>query len=176
MDIKRWMPWTWPSSAAIHGGEEPMRALQSDINRAFETFWQGFPRRFKADWKVSFDNIEPRIDLIETDGAIDVIADLPGFEEGEIEIGVAPDALTIIAEPKRADEPGNSAEDTAADKGRRYLISERTRGGLRRVIPLPVPCDDDSAEARLRNGILTITIAKAVQDATAVKRIAVVKV
>ncbi len=152
-----------------------MRALQSDINRAFETFWQGVPRRFKADWKVSFDSIEPRIDLIERDGAFDVIADLPGFEEGEVEIGVAPDALTIIAEPKRADEAGSSAEETGADKGGRYVISERTRGGLRRVIPLPVPCDDDSAEARLKNGILTITIAKAVEDAAAVKRIAVVK-
>lgn len=152
-----------------------MRALQSDINRAFENFWQGLPRHFKADWKVSFDNIEPRIDVIESDNAIEVIADLPGFVEDDIEIGVAPDSLTIIAEHKQTGESG-SGEEAASDTGRRYLITERTRGALRRVIALPVPCDDDSAEAKLKNGILTVTVAKAVPDNTAaVKRIAVVK-
>ena len=152
-----------------------MRALQSDINRAFESFWQGLPRRFKADWKVSFDNIEPRIDVIESDNVIEVIADLPGFVEDEIEIGVAPDSLTIIAEHKAAGEGGGSGEEPASDKGRRYLITERSRGALRRVIALPVPCDDDSAEAKLNNGILTVTVAKAVPDTTAIKRIAVAK-
>ena len=152
-----------------------MRALQSDINRAFENFWQGLPRRFKADWKVSFDNIEPRIDVIESDNAIEVIADLPGFVEDEIEIGVAPDSLTIIAEHKPGGEGAGSGEEEVSDKGRRYLTTERTRGALRRVVALPVPCDDDSAEAKLKNGILTVTVAKAVPDATAVKRIVVAK-
>lgn len=167
MEFKDLMPWNWPRAGAGDGarGPEALQALQADINRAFETFWQSMPQRFQAGFGVA---IEPRplpVDVVEVDGSIEVTAELPGCREGDIEVSVSPDAIEI-----RAERPA-----PAADGRRQYLVRERTPGMVRRLIALPVAIKEDSVEATCRDGLLTIRAAKGEETPRAGKRIAVAR-
>ena len=57
--------------------------------------------------------------------------------------------------------------------GKGYLRRERSFGVIERVVPLPPGLDPNSATANLKNGVLTVTIAKTPEARETVKRIAV---
>ncbi len=70
---------------------------------------------------------------------------------GEIEVVLQDKTLTISGEKKAEKE----------EKGRRYYCKERTYGAFTRSIRLPGPVDPGKVEARLKNGVLTVTLARA---------------
>lgn len=89
------------------------------------------------------------VDLAERDDAFVVTVDAPGFTSDEIDVRVANSALRIHAE---------HAEATAEEAD--YVHKERSHRSLHRTIRLPAGADPDAVSATLRNGVLTITIAK----------------
>jgi HSP20 family protein len=95
-------------------------------------------------------DLPPRVDVRETDEAIEVIADLPGYDERDLDIGIAEGALTLRAE-KQAERKVDQKE---------YVLRERSIGRIQRVVPLPDGLDLDSARAAFKNGTLRVTIAK----------------
>lgn len=155
MDFRDLMMWRWPPRAETAGQSEavdPMRALQADINRAFEAFWRSVPApSFRANWGMTMQCTEPRIDLVETEREIEVSAEMPGLEERDIEVSMSEDCITIKAE-KRA---GRDRQ------GGGYRINERLYGSVQRTIPLPAPVDQDGVRATYANGVLTINMPKA---------------
>ncbi|MFC6889319.1 Hsp20/alpha crystallin family protein [Halorubrum trueperi] len=104
------------------------------------------------------------VDVLEDDDAITVLADLPGFEDDDIEVELREDALTIAATREEANEvaiDGDSDEDANRDESDvRYHRRERRRRSVSRRISLPEPVERDGASASYDGGVLTVTLPK----------------
>lgn len=91
------------------------------------------------------------VDVADTDEALVVTADLPGYEKDDIEVKLVEDRLHIEAE--------RDIETEAVDEGT-YLTKERRQRHASRSVSLPVHVDESDIEARYRNGVLTVTLPK----------------
>lgn len=129
-------------------GENPLRSLQSGIDRLFSDFFDdlSFPglERFV---NPAFD-LRPAIDIRQKNDTYTIAAELPGLEPKDIEVTVADGYLTLS---------GQKAEESEMHDGD-VVRRERTFGSFRRLIALPKDADDKAAEATMRNGILTVQL------------------
>ncbi|OYR44449.1 MULTISPECIES: Hsp20/alpha crystallin family protein [unclassified Halorubrum] len=103
------------------------------------------------------------VDVIEDDESITVHADLPGFEDEDIEVELREDSLSIAAtrEEERDVEVGD-ADDAADsdDSDVRYHRRERRSRSVSRRVPIAEPVERDGATASYDNGVLTVTLPK----------------
>jgi HSP20 family protein len=147
-------------------GADPVFALQANINRAFEDFWRTFNLPMVGGFGTDVASVAaPRIDVRETDNAIEVTAELPGIEDADVEISIDEEALTIRGERKVERQEGGEEGG--------YVVRERGYGRFERVVPLPDGVDIDSAAATFKNGVLKITIPKTAEAQAAVRHIPV---
>lgn len=165
MAIKDLIPWNWGKREAPMRREtaDPLSALQSNIDRAFETFWRAFDLPISSTGRAGFPSATLPIDVRETDRELEVTAELPGMDENDVEISVAEGILTIRGKKE--------AERASEEEG--YFLRERSFGTVDRVISLPEGLDLDSAKATFNNGVLTIKIPKTAEAQAAIKRIPV---
>jgi HSP20 family protein len=91
------------------------------------------------------------IDLVEHDDEFVVAVDLPGFERDDVEIQVTDHTLRIEAEH----------EESMEEEEGQYLRHERRHESTRRSIRLPDEVDKENVKARMKNGVLTITLPRA---------------
>jgi HSP20 family protein len=164
MQIKDLLPWARKEGSGEFKGVEdnPITALQREMNRAFESFWSRGERPFGSLAAV-FGEGAPRSDVVETEAGIEVTVELPGLEERDIEVSLSDEALTIKGEKK--------VERKDEKKG--YYISERSYGSVYRSIPLPAGVDSDKAEASFKNGVLTVKLLQRPEAKAKVKKIEV---
>ncbi len=92
----------------------------------------------------------PSFEVKETKDAYVFKADLPGIKEGDVDISLTANRLTVSG--KREEEKRSDEE--------RYYTYERSYGSFSRSFTLPEGIDLDHADADLTNGVLTISIAK----------------
>ena len=147
--------------AADEGEEGPLVALHRDVNRAFDDFWRRMERPFAHGF--GFGRAEPRLHVAETDEAITVSAELPGMDEGDVEVDLADTLLTLRGEKRRESERGEGSA----------RIVERSYGAFHRAVPLPPGVDPDKAEARFEKGVLTVTLPKTAEARARTRRIEV---
>lgn len=126
---------------------DPFAAMQREINRMFGEFGRNLPAQF-ADRDVS-----PRIDVAETDSAVEVTAELPGIDEKDVEVVLRDDLLTIKGEKKSERE----------EKKKDYHLVERSFGSFSRTIQLPFDADSETVKANFAKGVLRVSIAKPAQ-------------
>jgi HSP20 family protein len=164
MNIRDLIPWSRSGREAQtrREGADPIQALQSGIDRVFEEFWRSVELPMAGGWGAGAAAL-PRVDLRETDKAVEITAELPGMDEADVEVELAEGMLTIRAE--------KTAERAQEEKD--YLVRERSLGAVERLVPLPAGLDLDSAQAALRNGVLTITIPKTAEGQGMIRRIPV---
>lgn len=93
----------------------------------------------------------PALNLTEDVHNYYVRAELPGMEAGELDIQATGKNLSISGERKIVSEA----------EGTRYHRREREAGKFSRVLSMPGDIDAVKIEAKLSNGILTITVPKA---------------
>jgi HSP20 family protein len=93
------------------------------------------------------------VDVREDGDHLYVEAELPGFKKDEVDINVENQMLTISAEHK--EETG----DNKKDKGE-FHLRERRYTRFQRSFTLPQTVDTQSVQAKLNDGILTITLRK----------------
>ena len=86
----------------------------------------------------------PRIDAFETDGMIEMIAEVPGVPESAIDVSLDGDILVI------------EVDKGSERQGKQALFTERVVGRFRRSIQIPFAPDPDQVEATLHDGLLTI--------------------
>ena len=91
----------------------------------------------------------PRVDVRETAEAFVVVADLPGADEKSVEATVQKRVLTIEGWTQ-LDKPQGGEE----------LGREFGAGRFRRDFTLPDAVDPERIQARVKNGVLTVTIPK----------------
>jgi HSP20 family protein len=160
MQIKDLIPWARKDSApeAKSSQDNPIAALQRDMNQLFENFWN---RIGHFDWP--WGSGEAKSDVVEVDNAIEVSIELPGMELKDIEVTVSDDMLTVKGEKR--------IERKEEKKG--YYLSERSYGAIYRTIPLPPGVDGEKAQASFKNGVLTIRLPQTPEAKAKVKRIEV---
>ena len=90
------------------------------------------------------------VDVREDADHISVEAELPGFRKEDIDITLENQMLTITAERKA---------DAKNEKGG-YLLHERRYSRFQRGFTLPPTVDEQSVNAKLNDGVLTITLNK----------------
>ena len=171
-DLIRWShsrrePWSQSRrdvAVRREGDGDPVQALQQSIDRVFDDFWRTFNLPMLGDWGDGLEGpVVPRVDVRETDQEVEVVAELPGMDEGDVDVSVSQGMLTIRGEKRSEREEG--------DEG--YVVRECSYGRVERTIPLPDGLDVDAAEARFRNGVLTVRIPKTAETQRAAKRISV---
>lgn len=105
---------------------------------------------------------ELAVDVLEEPEEIIVTVDVPGFDRNEIDVRLADQTLWIEAQRHEEAEEGDE----------HYLRRERKHRAHRRSIRLPTEVDAEGVEARLKNGVLTVTIPKT-EPSEAIRRVEV---
>jgi HSP20 family protein len=90
------------------------------------------------------------VDVLDNGPEIVVKAGLAGVKPQDVSISVLGDTLTIKATLDEEDE----------NRGATYLRRERKATAFVRTLSLPVPVEAEHAEARFKNGVLTLTLPK----------------
>jgi HSP20 family protein len=92
----------------------------------------------------------PAFEVKETTDTFVVKADVPGVAEADLDINVHNNVLTVS---------GARASEERKD-GESFALYERQFGSFSRSFSLPDMADGERIEAKLENGVLTLTIAK----------------
>ena len=98
----------------------------------------------------------PAVDVRETEKSYVLEAELPGFEEKDIEIRLDGNNLTI--ESKKMED--RNEEKEAKPGNGNYLIRERRFASFTRSFRLPENIDSEGISASFKNGILSLEIKK----------------
>jgi HSP20 family protein len=116
----------------------------------FERIRKEFFRPFRFEFPVFREVVEIPITMSETEKELIVRAELPGFKKNEVSLNVSEDSVSISAE-KRHEE---------IERGERIYRQEISRKSVHRTFSLPVKIDPERTEAKMEEGILTITMPK----------------
>jgi HSP20 family protein len=166
MRVTDLIPWVGSEgrTVATRGRGDPFGALQFDINRVFDDFLRGFDLPLSRINDADADEVAGmRMDIDDRDKEVVVSAELPGLEDGDLDVFVSDGVLTIRGE-KQVDR--ESKEGGQVLRERRYGVVERS-------VPLPDGVDPDKATASLKRGVLTIRIPKTAKAGSNVKRVSV---
>ncbi len=138
--------------------KEKRGLIRFDPFADFEWF-PAFPRGRARDWfdalltRGEGGKLLPAIDIAEDDGSYVVTAELPGTKREDVTVEVSEGMLTIRGEKK--------SEREEKKEQRRYV--ERSFGTFSRAFTLPSDADADRVQASFKDGVLTVTIAKAAE-------------
>jgi HSP20 family protein len=148
--IEKLLPSIWRrSEAPMRRAEDqsPFFALQREMNRVFDDFFRGLD--FSTFDRVgSFGSFTPSIDLRQDEKEVLIKAELPGLDEKDVEVTLTEDTLTIRGEKKEEKE----------EKEKGYWQRETRYGSFHRSIALPTGINTDKANARFKNGVLTVSL------------------
>lgn len=103
----------------------------------------------------------PKTDIVETETALTITANIPGVKPEDVQVEVDNHALIIKGK----------TEEQKEEKGKTWYRMERESGELYRRFELPDNVDIETLNARIEHGTLTITIQK--KPSAARKQIAI---
>ena len=150
----------------------PVESLRREIDRLFEDFDSGFrifPFRRSLFDIAPFSRREqtwvsaPAVDIAETDKSYEIVAELPGLDEKDIEVKLANGGLTITGEKREEKE----------EKKKDYYLHERHFGAFERYFRVPEGVDTEKIEATFKKGVLTVMLPKTPEAQKAEKKIPV---
>lgn len=129
---------------------EPINWLRKEVDRVFDDLIPQPDRLFDFATSPRL----PRFPLVEVKDNGDeykVSADVPGFQPDQISVTVTDGVLVIsgaVDETSRSDEDG-------------VVVEERHRGSFERRIALPGATAGDGVKAKLKHGVLKVSVPKA---------------
>lgn len=131
-----------------------MSLARFTLNPRFPSLFRDFDDLFRG-YAPGEENGAPKMlvpvaDVIETDKAVEIHLEMPGFAPDAIDVKLEGNQLTISAERKDEKETEN--------KG--WLRRERTVGSMSRSFTLPTTLDGSKPEASYKHGVLTVTLPK----------------
>ena len=123
----------------------PTRSLMTDFDRIFDSMFTHDLPRFS-----STNSWMPAIDVNETETKFFLSADMPGLDKKDVSVDIHDGVITIKG--KRAIDNNKSTDD--------YRIRERQLGSFNRSFRLPDNVKEDKVAAKVKNGVLTVTLPK----------------
>ena len=114
-----------------------------------------FPRyrrmaRFPENWEMEESQVYFPVDVKEIEDNFTITAMLPGLKPEDVEIQIVNETVSLKGEFK-----------TEVDEKATYILQERPSGKFCRTVTLSDMVDASKAEAKMENGILTLSIPKA---------------
>ena len=134
--MRQMLPSLWGDHSET---ERTFRPLHDEVDKLFEGFGKGFRLPAFAD---ASKHMMPQVDVVETDNAIKVTAELPGVDQKDIDVTVSDNLLTIKAEEKSEKE----------DKEKNYYMMERSYGTFQRTLRIPFDVQSGEIDAKIRKG------------------------
>lgn len=119
--------------------------LQNEVNRLFD---DSFSRDLSGHADLA--TWAPAVDIYETENELVVKAELPDFQDKDIDVRITNNTLTIRGERK-------FEKDV---KEENYLRIERAYGSFMRSFSLPNTVSAENIRADYHNGVLTLHMAK----------------
>ena len=141
----------------IKSGGEIQKAVPSRMLSPFDEmerlFGSFFPRRwmspFPGEWSGIAEGM-PRVDVIEKDEEIVVLAEVPGVDKKDLDVSMTDSTVTIKGKTNHKAETQNAS----------YYCSEIMHGTFSRTIGLPSEVNVDKAKAQFKDGLLEIDMPK----------------
>jgi HSP20 family protein len=122
----------------------------------FDPFNMMTPSLFRtpsmASISNSFPKVDVKVDVLETDKEIRVIANVPGVDKDKIDIEVGDDYLSLSGKIEK--------ENKEEDKQGKVYRYEREFGEFRREFSLPARVNREGIVAKMKNGVLNIILPK----------------
>lgn len=124
---------------------QPINQLRHEMDRVLSGFF-GQP----AGSRLGAGRDQPAVNVWDSQDALKVELEVPGVKSDQVDISVAGGELSVTVE--RQDGPR---------EGVTYHRRERPLGSFTRMLRLPADVDAARVEAKLTDGVLTITLPKA---------------
>ena len=121
-----------------------LERMRRQMDSLFQQYTEGPARGIAA-------GVFPAINLTEDTNNYFIRAELPGVQSADLDIQSTGTSLSISGERRIPSE----------DPGVRYHRREREAGRFSRIIGLPGDVDPQKVNAKLVNGMLTVTVPKA---------------
>ena len=118
---------------------------------------------FLSNWVIPSTNLEecdwmPPSDIAETDKEYHLTMELPGIDMKDLDISFTKEVLTV---------KGEKTKEVSIDES--CYCTERYQGSFQRSFRIPGTVDTDNIEAKYRDGILRVSLAKS--EKSVVKKI-----
>lgn len=130
----------------------PIQSLRDEMDKVFDDFFRGWPATLTARTSLTEGAFVPTVNVKEEKDRFLVDVEVPGMAKEDIKLAVEENLLTVSGERRQ--------EKTEKDEGGWHIV-ESSYGSFRRVIPLPDAVRTDKAEAKLKDGVLKLTLPKA---------------
>jgi HSP20 family protein len=129
--------------------------FDQQFERLFEDFFnRRWLRPFSGALGGEFESRAPRVDVVDRDDDLLVRAEMPGMSRDDIDVSVTDNAVTVKGSMRK------EREDAEGDYHRREIVSSF----VSRTVPLPCNVEAGQAKARLKDGMLEVTLPKAEQS------------
>jgi HSP20 family protein len=128
-------------------------ALLDEFRRRLDRVWEEMDPSWSADPSNASTHSSaawPRVNLYDGGSNLVLKADVPGLSEKDVHVTLNESALSISGERKLTPPEGYSAHR-----------QERTSFGFSRSLTLPCKVNPEQTQASVKNGVLTVTLAKA---------------
>jgi HSP20 family protein len=120
-------------------------------------FWPSLYEPFRSMGSRLADWVAPASEASANDGGYRIAIELPGVAEKDVEVTVDEGVVTVRGEKSASRE----------EKGETWYFSERQYGSFSRSFRLPPDADPGGVKADLKDGVLTVTVAKKAPKETA---------
>lgn len=130
---------------------DPFEFVQREFDSALGRLFTGRNGNGNGNGQGAYQLAPYGVDVREDNDHLYVEAELPGFKKEEIDITLENQTLTIAAERK---------ENTQNPPKGEWLLNERRYSRFLRSFTLPPTIDEQTVNAKLTDGLLTITLNK----------------
>ncbi len=124
-------------------------SMVNEFDSLFNNFWN--------DWGIPSSKIPP-VDIHETDDAYVLEAELPGYNEKDVNVSVEKHVLRISSVKEACKDEDEKEEKHSKDKN--YLVRERCYQSFERSFTLPEGIDEDHITGEFKNGGLVLSMPK----------------
>ncbi len=135
---------------ALRRISDPFVRLEEEMDRMFNSYFRGLNLPRLGFDEAHDGSLIAKLDVSETPEAVQVVADLPGLKEKDVDITLSDNTLTIKG--KR--------ESESEEKKKNFHRVERSYGEFTRRVALPAEVDPARVDAQLKDGVLTVTLQK----------------
>jgi HSP20 family protein len=142
----------------------PVSRRASANVRGFDRLFDGaFDRLLNQPADDSAPVRRPAIDVSESDAGYVVTLDVPGVTREDVKVSIDGRRVSIVAEARVTEAAAQAPADAATDAAKstdRVILRERAFASFARSFTLQAEIDQSSSQAKLDNGVLTLTLTK----------------